>query len=811
MTSAFDQTTFIGAEQLELRSEAQVLVFADSAARAAAADVFPDHICISVVGAVDQAEWIRFHGRRVIACGDEIFCDRVADFAEIARFSARVIGPGEDPKNAREPAPFGDRLVRRTRIDASAPFDPLILGRLVDMPPADYERLRARLRAEAGFTRLGALDEAVKQARNADDFPGQDESQIDKLLAFTTKWECFASPHEKPFVSFVATRPDGGTYIETLGVRSKKLRLSLVHKYFLAYDRAPGDAALRVVADTLEAQALFSGSVQPVFIRRGWRDGVLYLDRGTEDRSAYRVSAGDWRSWDIVPSSAVPVKFIRVPGMLPLAEAVYRDPKEGLLKLREVTRFQTDRDEIVVVGFILHGMGGRAPYSVLAITGEPGSAKTALVLVIGRIMDPSSLLKGTALSTKRDLYIAGSTRAIVVLNNVSSLSKDISDAACTVTEGGVDRRRALYTDDEESSIHAEAPIIITSIEGVITEGDLNDRTRRVELAPVPRDERFSENEFQAKLDAVAPVIMGAMLGALCVGLQRLPGLKLKDLPRLAEFATFVSACETAFWNEGDFLRAFDESAAVNADEVLLGDPVTRTLHKFMVDEPRPLWRGTATELLKELEAIIRKPERDAANVHALAKSKAGSNPTPDQVKDINEAASDLKEAREHVHTILDAKWPRAANALSNRLRLLGPQLRATGIFIKWPNSHREGRILQISYVHDPLYVPSEDIKGRDERSSPPPKFSASETVSANINVLYNKSKVEDERECGDDPRAGDDPQAGERDIKLSDPDDLPYFVNNEDPYKAPAKNDHNLDVDEQHAPRLHDERKVTDI
>ena len=347
MTDAFDRASFIGAEQLELRPEAQVLVFADRAARDAAVDVFPDHVCISVVGAVDQAEWTQLHGRRVIACGDENFCDRVADFAEIARFSARVMGPGEDPKNARDPAPFGDRLVRRTRIHAEAPFEPLILERLVDMPPADYERLRARLRADAGFTRLGALDEAVKQARNARDVPEQGESQIDKLLAFTTQWECFASPHEKPFVSFVVTRPDGGAHIETLGVRSRKLRLSLVHKYFLAHGRAPGDAALRVVADTLEARALYSGSVQPVFIRHGWHDGVLYLDRGTEDRSAYRVSAGDWRAWDIIPSSAVPVKFIRVPGMLPLPEAVYCDPKEGLVKLREVTRFQTERDEIV--------------------------------------------------------------------------------------------------------------------------------------------------------------------------------------------------------------------------------------------------------------------------------------------------------------------------------------------------------------------------------------------------------------------------------------------------------------------------------
>ena len=89
---------------------------------------------------------------------------------------------------------------------------------------------------------------------------------------------------------------------------------------------------------------------------------------------------------------------------------------------------------------------------------------------------------------------------------------------------------------------------------------------------------------------------------------------------------------------------------------------------------------------------------------------------------MTDAASDLKEAREHVHTILDAKWPKSANALSNRLRLLGPQLRATGIFIKWPTSHTHGRVLEISYEHVPLYVPPDDIKGRGAGSSPSSHF-----------------------------------------------------------------------------------------
>ena len=255
------------------------------------------------------------------------------------------------------------------------------------------------------------------------------------------------------------------------------------------------------------------------------------------------------------------MRFLRPTGTLPLPMPVRVDPGVGLAKLREVTRFQTTRDEVISVRFILHGLAGKKPYSVLLITGEPGAAKTAHVVVIGGLVDPRSNLKGTSLGTKRDIYIAAATRGLVVLNNASDMSREIADALCTASEGGVDARRALYRDEDESSIYAEAPFIITSIANVVAPyGDLSDRTLRVDLAPMQRAERLSETDFQARFDAVAPIIMGGMLSALSTGLRRLPDLDVKDLPRLAEFATFATACGEAFgWGDRTFLDAFNEA------------------------------------------------------------------------------------------------------------------------------------------------------------------------------------------------------------------------------------------------------------
>ena len=152
MTGAFDRIALIGAEELELRPEARVLVFADVVIRDAAVEVFRDCVCVSVVGDLDLVDWIPLNGRCLIVRGDEDFCDRVVDFV-----GGDVDGVlGSDPFDGADaesilaravpPAPFDDRLVRRARSDSGAPFEPVILDRLVDIdrdrrPRADSRAL----------------------------------------------------------------------------------------------------------------------------------------------------------------------------------------------------------------------------------------------------------------------------------------------------------------------------------------------------------------------------------------------------------------------------------------------------------------------------------------------------------------------------------------------------------------------------------------------------------------------------------------------------------------------------------------------
>ena len=311
-----------------------------------------------------------------------------------------------------------------------------------------WEALLAQLRGvhvdvSALKRALKAADEEDtkrKEEEGDDPLPDQDDSQAAKLLAIAGQYEYFCSEFGLPYMSV-----ELGSRLETIRIRSRKAKLFFIHQYVLAFGKPPADATLRGVLDTLEARASFDGVVHPVYIRHARHDSKIYLDRGTEDGSAWEIDRHGPR---IVPRP--PVRFLRPAGMLPLPEAVLVDPKEGLRRLKELTLFRTERDPVLGVGFMLDALGGVGPFSVLLIIGEGGAAKSTWAKIIVALVDPRLLPLLNAPASKRDLYINASTRALVAYNNLSYLDKSISDGLCTATEGGAESRRALFTDDDES-------------------------------------------------------------------------------------------------------------------------------------------------------------------------------------------------------------------------------------------------------------------------------------------------------------------------------------------------------------------------
>ena len=109
--------------------------------------------------------------------------------------------------------------------------------------------------------------------------------------------------------------------------------------------------------------------------------------------------------------------------------------------------------------------------------------------------------------------------------------------------------------------------------------------------------------------------------------------------------------------------------------------------RFMAEHEK--WEGTATQLLADLVAFVRRPVREAEAAHARA------------VKDKDDIAKEktaaaLREARETARDILGDHWPKAPNALTGKLKRASPALRNAGVRVDWPTTHGEAKIIKIT-------------------------------------------------------------------------------------------------------------------
>jgi hypothetical protein len=195
------------------------------------------------------------------------------------------------------------------------------------------------------------------------------------------------------------------------------------------------------------------------------------------------------------------------------------------------------------------------------------------------------------------------------------------------------------------------PVILNGIEDLATRGDLLERAVLITLVPIPEESRRTEADFWRAYEKARPRILGALLNIVAAGLRHLPRVKLDRLPRMADFARWITACEPALgWELGSFLESYSRNVK-DANELALGDsPLVIPLRKFMDERFGMGWTGTASDLLDELT---------------------------------NRADAKIIATRE---------WPRGANALSGRLRRLAPNLRRTGIHIEFTHTGRKRRI-----------------------------------------------------------------------------------------------------------------------
>src|SRR5262245_54332492 len=241
--------------------------------------------------------------------------------------------------------------------------------------------------------------------------------------------------------------------------------------------------------------------------------------------------------------------------------------------LRYFLNVASDSDFVLVVAFVLACLRNRGPYPVPVLAGEQGTAKSTFSAMLKALLDPNTAPLRALPREDRDLFIAASNGHLLAFDNVSGLPAWISDTLCRLATGGGFAVRQLYTDQDEVLFDAVRPVIMNGIEDIVTRPDLADRAVLLTLEPIPEERRRPEKDLWAAFEAERPRVLGALLDAAATGLDMLPEIKLEKLPRMADFAQWATACESALWPPGTFWSAYcgnlDEAveSVIEADEV----------------------------------------------------------------------------------------------------------------------------------------------------------------------------------------------------------------------------------------------------
>ena len=436
---------------------------------------------------------------------------------------------------------------------------------------------------------------------------------------------------------------------ETWPLRSKGFRRWLTRCFFETTTGAPGSEALQSALNVIEARAHFDAPEREVSVRVGGVDGRLYLDMADEKWRAIEIDTDGWRVVDHPP-----VRFRRAAGMQPLPK-----PEAGgsVESLRSYLNVQTDTDFVLVVTWALAVLRNRGPYPVLVLSGEQGSAKSTFAALLRALLDPNTAPLRALPREDRDLFIAATNGHVLSFDNVSGLPAWISDTLCRLSTGGGFAVRQLYTDQDEVLFDATRPVILNGIEDIVTRPDLADRALFLGLEPIPEECRRPEQELWTAFENERPQILGVLLDALVHGLRRLPQTRLERHPRMADFALWATACETALWSAGTFSAAYSGNRDEAVDSVIEADPVASTVRVWMAT--RGKWTGTASELLGALS---------------------------------DNAGETLRKAK---------TWPATPRSLSGRLRRAATFLRAVGIDIDFAKKGRKRtRMITISTSPD---------------------------------------------------------------------------------------------------------------
>jgi hypothetical protein len=409
-------------------------------------------------------------------------------------------------------------------------------------------------------------------------------SITEKLLKIFEKMEVvlFIDQFDTPFFSTVIKGVRTNFPIETKNFRHFAQKVSFEGGLGLL-----GREVVQKVEDLFAAKAIHEGEVINLANRVASYEESFWYDLGKGQ--AIRVDKNGWMQED------APMIFRSYQHQLPQVSPQTIGGDAHLL-LRFIT-LKNKENECLLLTWTITCLIADIPHAVLVLHGEKGAGKSTTMRFIQSLVDPS---KAGILSFPRisELVQQMQHHHCIFYDNLRKLSDAEADALCRAVTGGGNTKRKLYTDDEDVVYNFRRCIGLNGISNMVETPDLTDRSLTIELSRIESSARRTEQEIDEEFELARSTMLGGFFDILSKAIELYPTVKLKNYPRMADFARWGYAISEALGYGGEFfLKAYNNNIQKQNEEVVEANPVAFAVRKLMETEEG--WRGTPAELLDQ--------------------------------------------------------------------------------------------------------------------------------------------------------------------------------------------------------------------
>lgn len=400
---------------------------------------------------------------------------------------------------------------------------------------------------------------------------------------------------------FLFERPSGPpTYLEyESGLFRGKLAMIHLERFGEAITRRDEDMACGLVQAIAAGKPKRDVWIRSAFLPGGPSSGVA-LDLANDEGGMMVVTPAEIR---YEPGSADPPCYFRRPdGMRPLPSSL--PGSTPVLDLLQSVAPLPDYDsQLLRLAFLLACLWPEGPYPILSLTGPPESGKGFHAAVVRELADPvHGGFQGWPRSEEELLEQATGLR-LLVLDNISQVPPWAFDALCRLSTGGALRKRRLYSQRAMATQPSKSPVIITSVDRILTTPDLVSRSMLIQLPHVPDEGRWDETMALDRVRAAAPYIIHELLSIVQGALFIRPE-DITTTSRITPVFRLMAAAEARYgWFPGTFLRAYGRNRGAGHDTILSEYAWCEVIGRILADNGGE-WEGTYSELLQVLRGRL---------------------------------------------------------------------------------------------------------------------------------------------------------------------------------------------------------------